>query len=165
SDAISFFSRFRDPFFTQPIDRFFHISVCFHQCFFAVHHASACFFAQFFHHLCSNSHSHSSYLKKGDKGLFPFTTLYFYYQFLFILNRCLFGFVLAFFNCFSRFRLFFLCSAILAAFFSLLRFQNRIRHFASEQFNSSNRIVVAWNDVIDLIWVTVRIDDSNDRDA
>jgi hypothetical protein len=55
---------FRKTLFPQPIDRFFHVAVAFHQGTLGIHHAGPGFFAQFFYH-CSGNVSHFQILSSS----------------------------------------------------------------------------------------------------
>ncbi len=57
SNSACFLGRLGNAFFTQPVNSFRFVAIAFCQGFLAVHHACACFFAQFLDLFCGDSHS------------------------------------------------------------------------------------------------------------
>ena len=63
----------------------------------------------------------------------------------------------------SRFSLFRLCFNL--KLLALLAFQNGVRHGLGDQLDRADGVVVAWDDIVDLVRIAVGVNDRNDRDT
>ena len=119
----------------QDLNSLLEVAVSLSQSLLALHHAAVGLLAQFHNVLCRNSHFCS----------LPYTL---FHGFVLYSQKSGVGS--------------FLSGSLLVA---LLAFQNSVSHSASDQLDSADSVVVAGDDVVDLIGIAVGINDSNNGDV